>query len=229
MNIWESVQLAKKQKENSDTNDIFSKADEIERLIMEDMGKNEEEKNSYYLLFRDYFLQNGAKEYAEWGTKLSEITRLESDLLVRRESPDKIASLVKNHEKLSIEFSKYGVEPNAAMLGNDLAGLRIALAGGFGKVGKGSVAFTVGFKGTSNLNVESLPKDEYTHFQGQERILTKMVNGEVPFEDVRFILMRMPKSFFPEKYMTDEEQDNENAKHIQRMFVFEQKKKDLAL
>ncbi|MDD5464153.1 MAG: hypothetical protein PHP62_03315 [Candidatus Moranbacteria bacterium] len=221
MNNFDMPSAQVSSEDVSNENDIFAKADEIERLIMEDTSQKEEEKNVYYSMFRDYFLENGAKEYIEWGVKLGEISKAETGILVRRESPDKVANMVKKHESLSIKFSTYGVQPNAAVLGDDLSGLRIALAGGFGKVGKGSVVFTLGFKSSPSMQITNLPNGEYLQFQGKERMLTKMIAGEVPFENIRFILMRMPKSFFPEKYLTESESEREDTKHIQRMYVFE--------
>ena len=194
---------------------LIEMAEEIEKMMLAGK-KNEREKKLYYDLFKSYFEENGAVEYAEWQKKLKEMG---SDTIVRRENPKEVLNVLENGQPLHIDNSAdYGKYPNAAILGNDLTGLKIALAGGFEKIGEGSVAITVGFKPSGNLIIEDLPNGEFTNFKGNERRLTKIAEGDIPLEDIKFFLLRMPHDFFPEEEMTDFELEKSPA-HIQRMYV----------
>lgn len=203
--------------------DIFARADEIERIIMADRNR-EQDKERYYEMFRDFFIANGAVEKKFWNDELHMIAHGNGNILVRRDNPENVMELLEGGKDFAVHASQYGEQPNAALLGNDLHGLRIALAGGFGKVGRGSVAFTVGFNPSEGMQVADVPQTGYDHFEGLDRKLIKVVSGKTPRENVKFVLMRMPRSFFPEKYMTDSEIDHEDVGYIQRMYLLHQKK-----
>lgn len=205
----------------NETSGLIAKAEEIERIILEGKRKDEKEKEAYYAYFKKQLEQLGAVEYEQWQEKLQEMEDRDKELIVRREDPQKLFDALFLKSDLQIRPStEHGIQPNAAMLGSDLSGLRVALAGGFGKVGKGSVVVTAGFTPSENFNVKNIPDDEFINFQGKDRRLAKMVDGKIPFEDIKFVLLRMPADFFPEDKMTDDELERESA-HIQRMFVFE--------
>lgn len=204
--------------------DILEVAGKIELAIMRDREK-EGNKEKFYELIRDYFLSHGAHEEKDWAKELSDLSYKNKNILVRRENPKKIFQFLGGDEDFSVGFSdQYGKEPNAALLGNDMSGLRLALAGGFGKLGKGSAVFTVGFKPSPQMEVGDIPAGEYVNFSGSDRKLVKMVDGKTPPENVEFVLLRIPRTLFPEKHMTDWEIENEGTHSIQRMFVIDKKR-----
>lgn len=204
---------------------IVEIAEEIEKAMLAKKEKKEKDKKMYYELFKKYFEENGAVEYDEWQSKLGEIARKNGKIIVRRENPETFLTVFKNKKNLPIAFSaEHGKQPNSALLGNDLAGLRLALAGGFGKIGKGSVAITVGFEPSENLSIKDVPDGKFTNFSGSERSLVKIVQGDVPFEKMKFFLLRMPYGLFPESEMTEDELEKEPAS-IQRIFIPEKYQK----
>lgn len=207
-----------KPKQNQDES-VLAKANIIEQMILEDRARKEKEKEEYYELFRNFLIENGSEEIEDWEHKLHDLEAHNKHLLVRREAPERIMELFDHKHSLAIGANEqYGLQPNAAELGGDLQGLRVALAGGFGKVGKGSMAFTIGLDGHKAAHIQNIPSDQYPHFHGRDRQLAKIVQGTFSYEDVRFVLMRIAKDFFPEKYMTDKELDSEHM-YVQRMFV----------
>lgn len=198
---------------------LIEKAEEIEKKLKANR-KDEFSKQLHYDLFKDNFEKNGAVESLNWQKKLEEIAR-SGKIIVRRENFEKILNVLEKKQSLQIHSSEdRGKQPNAAILGNDLSGLKIALAGGFESIGDGSVVVTVGFKPSENLMLQDLPASQFVNFQGGERHLTKIVEGEVPFKDIKFLLLRMPRDFFPEEEMTNFELEKKPA-HIQRMYLIE--------
>lgn len=204
---------------------IIEIAEEIEKTMLAKKEKKEKDKKMYYELFKKYFEENGAVEYDEWQSKLGEIERKSGKIIVRRENPEAFLAVLKSKKSLPITTSaEHGKQPNAALLGNDLSGLRLALAGGFGKIGKGSAAITVGFEPSESLSIREIPDGKFTNFSGYERSLVKIAQGDVPFEKMKFFLLRMPYGLFPESEMTEDEQEKEPAS-IQRMFIPEKYQK----
>ena len=191
---------------------VIEIAEEIEKIMIAGK-KDEQEKKLYYDIFKNYF---------ENEMNLSTSSKFEemgSDTIVRRENPREVLNVLENGKPLHINISvDRGKQPNAAILGNDMMGLKIALAGGFEKIGEGSVAITVGFEPSENLTLEDLPAGEFANFRGEDRRLTKIAEGDVPLENIKFFLLRMPHDFFPEGEMTDFELEK-NPAHIQRMYV----------
>ena len=209
MNISSTFEKPNKKKS------VIEMAEEIEKIMLAGK-KDEQEKKLYYDLFKNYFEKNGAVEYSEWQKKLKEMG---GDTIVRRENPKEVLNVLENGQPLHIGTSvNHGKQPNAAILGNDLMGLKIALAGGFEKIGQGSVAITVGFKPSENLTLEDLPSGEFANFKEKDRRLTKIAEGDVPLKNIKFFLLRMPHDFFPEEEMTDFELEK-NPAHIQRIYV----------
>lgn len=208
-----------------DQKSAMANLEAIEKTILESKNRDESEKEKYYNLLRELFEKNGAVEYENWQAKIREISR-EGNIIVRREAADMVEKILENKEKINLSFSR-GQEPypNSALLESDLEGLQIALAGGRGKVGKGSAVFTFGFKPANETKVSDLPKNKFPQFEGHKRIITKITEGNVPFENIKFILLRMPRSFFPENCLTEEETEKE-AHHIQRIYIFENETRD---
>jgi len=209
MNILSTLENPPKKK------NFIEIAEEIEKTILAGK-KDEQEKKLYYDLFKNYFEEKGTVEYSEWQ---KELKKMGSNTIVRRENPGEVLNVLENGHPLHISTSiNRGKQPNAAILGNDLTGLKIALAGGFEKIGKGSVAITVGFEQSENLTIEDLPAGKFPNFEEVDRRFTKIAEGYVPIENIKFWLLRWPRSFFPEDKMTDFELER-NPAHIQRMYV----------
>ncbi|MBI2099316.1 hypothetical protein HYT45_02790 [Candidatus Uhrbacteria bacterium] len=203
---------------------------ETEKLISGAMD-DEKKRELTERLAKDianYFEKQGATEHKEWEQKLRQIVSENKSLIVRKEYPKTVFDLAKNKDRLKIKFSEtaHGGEeyPNAAIMGGDLAGLRTPFTRGFGKVETGAVVMIIGFAPGEHLSVKQLPRDRYLHYRGRERSNVRMVEGDVPFEDIKFIMLRLPRRLVPEPMMTDDELDSETP-YISRLFTFEKEEK----
>lgn len=158
----------------------------------------------------EFLEKNGAHKFEAWQDKMREIVQANPSLLIRRENPEPLLSAIANEDPLKIEFSAHDAHaeeayPNAAELGTDLEGLKIPATAGFGSLGGGAVIFMIGFKPGKDMKIDHLPKDKFGHYQGPDRARVRMVSGEVPFENIRFVLCRFPYHLFPKDEMTDQE------------------------
>ena len=218
-----TIQSAKNK--NKDKTAEFLKA--IEKAEKKALAENsDEEKSKKELLefIENFFAQNGLKEYDKWSEKMFEIGRENPSLLVRREDPYSLLKLVNDKQSFQFKFKKEGLYeksyPNAAMLGDDLSGLKIASVAGFGKIGEGAIVFIAGFLKGSEIKVSDLPNGKFLNYSGRERKNAKILEGKINPSDLKFILMRMPKKIFPKTMMTDKEENSEQT-HISRLFVVE--------
>jgi len=189
---------------------------------------DEHEAAKEYEALVNFFSENGYFLANDFSHSMQEIASLHPDLVVRRESPERVIEAVGSHTSFDVQFDPEahgGMDyPNAGILGGDARGLRIPYRRGFARVENeetaGSIIAVVGIiPELSLLKTQSLPADTYTHYkEPKERDLIRMVTGTVPIESVLFINILIPYKFFPEDMMTDHELDNESP-YITRMFV----------
>jgi hypothetical protein len=157
------------------------------------------------------------------------LARKNPGMIVRRETPKPLLNVLSKGERLQIRFDPeaHGKKayPNAGVLGDDGFGLKIPFQRGFGKIdetegGQGKTVCIVGFMPGEGIRSKTIPRDEYPHYpNGRERGLIRMVEGEVPSEDIRFILLRIPRSHVPDDFLTDREEELDKQ-FISRVFVF---------
>jgi len=210
--------------------EILASIAQAEKLAAEPTLSEEDREKITDILVDDvegFFSKSGAEEVSDWGGKMREIARRYPSMIVRREDPRKVMELVGEKRDLDIEFMKdaHGGEPypNSALLGADLKGLKVPFERGFAKVESGASICIVGFNPGKDVKISDIPKDKYPHYNGDGEMKSKirMVEGHVPQKDVKFVLYRLPRHMFPEDRMTAAEAENENLKHITRMFLLE--------
>ena len=89
---------------------------------------------------------------------------------------------------------------------------------------KGKSISIVGFLPGPDLRIERLGQDEYPHYRNQpERSMIRMIEGEVPLDNLRFLLLRFPKVQIPEDFLTDDELDDDELLFANRVFLFNEK------
>lgn len=172
-------------------------------------------------VLNEFLEKNGAHQFEKWQDKMREIVQHNPSLLIRRENPETLLKSIGMKAPLNMGFAadeQHSEEayPNAAELGTDLNGLRVPATLGFGSLGKGALIFMVGFKPGENIQVEHLPKGKFEHLKDPDRSRIRMVKGDVPYENIKFILCRFPYHLFPKDQMTEKElklnEDLENKK-----------------
>lgn len=201
------VQLERTQPKDVDFAEKFARSWEN---VMEEMSK-----------IGGRFAENGEEA-------IQRLARMHPGMIVRRESPKMLMNALSKGEDLEIHFDPNAhagkAYPNAGVLGDDAFGLRIPFQRGFGKIdeaegGKGKTVCIVGFVPGKDIQSKPIPRDAYPHYrEGRERTLIRMVEGDVPAEDIRFVLFRIPASHVPDDFLTHREQELEQ-KFISRVFV----------
>lgn len=159
---------------------------------------------------------------------IQRLARMHPGMIVRRESPKTLMNALSKGEDLEIRFDPAAhagkAYPNAGVLGDDAFGLRIPYQRGFGMIdeaegGKGKTVCIIGFVPGKDVHAKSIPRGAYPQYrEGRERGLIRMVEGDVPQEDIRFVLFRIPASHVPDDFLTHREQELEQ-KFISRVFV----------
>lgn len=175
-----------------------------------------------------FFLNNGA----EFVTDVNDIYKEYKDsysnpLVVRREDPEKVTELAEGMN-LDLRFDpkvsrdrgdKYA---NCAIWPygkNPVAGIKNAFLEGRGMAGP-IVALT-GINPNKEKTELDKPENAQLKVGDIEREAVRIFSGEVSKEDLRFIILRIQKNFFPEENLTEEEKKTE-SKQIFRGFEFEQ-------
>ncbi|MCX6763963.1 MAG: hypothetical protein NTZ97_04550 [Candidatus Moranbacteria bacterium] len=202
----------------------------IERIERELLANSADNKSKEELLktVEDLFKNTGAMEFDDWSKEMYEISKENPSLIVRREKPENLNEALNKKENLEIELGNrkgnLDFYPNASLLDQDLSGLKIATKEGFGKVGEGSVVFVVGFNPDKKLEIHNPTKDFKSNLKPQEVAKIRMVEGNVPFDKIKFVFVRIPRKFFPESRMTEEEMEQESP-FIFRLFALREKEK----
>jgi len=214
----------KNSEDDLETEFIMQLMEEAEEAALKEPSNEEESKLKLLSFIEDFFKKNKMQEYAEWSDKMYALARENPSMMIRREDPTALVESFQKNKDLEIEFMDKGEisepYPNAADLGSDLIGIKIAAIGGFGKVKNGAVVFMEGFIPSDDLEISRLPNDKFANFSGSERFHTKMVRGKIDKKNLKFVLLRLPRKIFPESMMTENELDSEQP-HISRLFVRE--------
>ena len=166
---------------------------------------------------------NGFSEYTEQNALLKELPS--SELVVRREDPKNLLSLLETGEPLEIRFvgnTPYAnsVEWNPSLDGSK--GLDNAYLEGFSH--KDNVVMVYGFKKPKGFFFKKLD-DSQQSFAGVDRTRVRSAAGYVPVDAVSFISVRIPIVSFPEEEMTEKEKDelfdrNEGRKSKKPPYVY---------
>lgn len=217
----------------NDAKPLVEALNDLENEAMSDPEGETEAKERYFAKIREFFEGAGWEMEEDLQAGLTKAAGRQT-IVIRRESPQRVVESIQDHKALEISFGQPGQpdqkrEPfaNAAILeGGDYSGLKIPYADGFSKIGAGSTIFVAGFEAkSSRLNVSMIPSDKYQEkYQGRDRHLVRMVNGTVPPESVKFVIVRFAARVFPEGQMTAQEQeriedDPQRTHFITRIFI----------
>lgn len=182
---------------------------------------SEERQKEFIEYVRNFFEQNKYQEIQEWQRALQQLQAQNPGMMVRREDPQRIFDLVEKEKPYELSFQK-GVHsdepyPNVALLGADCSGLKQVYTRGFAGIGKNTIT-VLGFTPEGLSLVKKLPHDKYEHYSATDRETVRMAEGEIGKDQVKFVLLRMPRKVFPESYLTDEEIDTPTP-YITRMYI----------
>lgn len=193
-----------------------------------ELGVHENETEKLLDNMDTYFAEHGGAREQDMDTFIHRIAGSYPEVVVRRENPETLFHSLETGDAIQVRFREdaHGgaAYPNAGVLGWDGAGLRIPYQRGFGQVGEGKVVVVIGFTpNATRIHSDSLPMGTYTHYSNpEERSRIRMVEGSIDTEeDLKFVIVRFPRSMFPESRMTDEELENEKVFHISRAYSFE--------
>jgi hypothetical protein len=188
-------------------------------------------KELCYKIYKDissFFIENGG----EFASDVNNIYRKYQDsysdpLVVRREDPEKVAQLVDGKE-LDLIFDPKVVGDRGDKYANSaiwpygkdpVAGIRNAFLEGRGMAGP-IVTLTAIKANPDNTNIE-IPQNAKLNVGNIEREAVRIFSGNVSKEDLKFIILRIQKDFFPEENLSEQEIKT-NPKQIFRAIEFEQ-------
>jgi hypothetical protein len=146
------------------------------------------------------------------------------NLLVRRDDPKRISDAVtkKNVIELAFDPTVGGRYANASLWSAD--GDQSGLANAFteGHAHAGGLVAVMGFD-RGSLKVEPVPG--LKGVGGTRRHLVRGVEGRISPENIRFVVIAVPASFFPEDEMTEDERElldeaHGGARRVFRGFLF---------
>lgn len=210
-NAWEQIlKLEHSQRNMTDEQaEIFMQAYEVLEESLEELGGRAVEGGD------NREIMGLAKKYPS--------------LIVRRESPKALIGALATGDFLHIRFDPeaHGGDPypNAATIGSDASGMRVPFQRGFGGVskeegGKGKIITIAGFLPGKRLHVERMSREAYPHYKASaERNMIRMVSGEVSPEELKFIMFRIPRSYAPEEFATEIEEEQQTFFYT-RTFLF---------
>lgn len=209
----------------SEGNNLLDDLHKIDQMLLEHDAN--QFAIEYPIVVRD-FVECGFDPVGNFTQVMRDYASQYPNLIVRREDPQRLLSIIASKGALEIRFDTdaHGgrAYPNAGVLGGDAGGLRVPYQRGFGRLrseenGAGCVVTVVGFEQSDSVTARSLPADEYLHYNNPtERPYVRMVEGTVSFESIKFVILLIPRSYFPEEMMTDSEL-NQDTPYISRLFT----------
>lgn len=130
-----------------------------------------------------------------------------ADTLVRRDDPARLLDVAVDAEPYVVSFAGKQPFANGAAFGPRGEGMANALLEGFsGDV----VAAVVGFDGGS-VDAQTVPDAGITKRRpggaSLSRAYVRAISGTVAPDDLRFIILRIPKAFFPDDQLRPEEEE----------------------
>lgn len=195
----------------------------------ENLSLDEYKKISFqtYKNLAGFLIENGGNIVSDINQIYQKYNKqMSNPLIVRREDPEKVSSLVEGFD-ISLSFDPKVVGDrgdkyvNCAIwpYGRDLvSGIKNAFLEGRGMAGP--LVTLIGVKqNDKNNKVEEA--DDYLKKVGTiERDAVRIASGKLTKDDLEFVVLRIQKEFFPEENMFAEEKTSE-AKQIFRGFLFE--------
>lgn len=226
----------------SPNNIIPNNLEDLHKIVRQiDRNKISNKQETIFDFFKSALESAGGKYFEN----INDLYKLfnQKNYLVRREDPKKIAYLVGKNQPIKVSLDKeinneYGncVSWNYSQ---GSRGISTAILEGHGELN--GLVTIIGFEpnnnATINHNISKNPGQA-----GTDRALVRAMEGDIRFEDIKFIILRAPAINFPEDEMSDQEKeafddfiDNESQNkpkksipQIFRGFTFNQEKRGLA-
>ncbi len=177
----------------------------IEQLNDGHVNKQEKEKliaEVFYTL-KDTLLQTGA-QYIEDVNEIYKKFRNDT-LIVRKDDPERLLKALAQKENIVIQRNDSGEYENCALWNTHTNAQALRLAMTEGRGGR-ELTITFGFEKTPQLHVKKKTMDNVTpDYSTIDRSSARIVDGCIHPEDIRFVVLRMPVSYFPESEMNDKE------------------------
>lgn len=182
------------------------------RRIREDDDKQiplspEEFKNLFQVIYKgiDTYFSMASNRKCDSNEDINKLYKYflknKETLIVRREDPEKVLGLIRDHKEININssYSNSHPYPNCALFGGnteDISGLKNALNEGYGEIG-GVVTAIAFHKDEKRMSVFDVPDEDMSRGNYQ-RHSVKLFNGKIRLEDIAFIIVRVPNSLKPE-------------------------------
>ena len=178
--------------------------------------------------------QGGGEKFDDIGAMYSKLKG--ERLIVRRSNPEEVVSAVANNKSFPITYEHGTPYNNSVEWSSDMGTEGISNAYLEGYAHKNNIVAVYGFKPKGGeVEVVQLPHTEM-RYGDMRREQVRSVSGTVSPENIRFVSLRIPAESYPEKEMTEDEQDRlfEHRQRIKggtktepmfihRGFLFEQK------
>ncbi len=173
----------------------------------------------------DFFKKHGGQEEDVSSIYRNYLSKNEKPLIVRQEDPEKVVKLLEN-EAIDLRFDSkvvadrgdkyancaiwpHGVNPTAGMQNAFLEGRGMA----------GPLVTMIASKQNPKHNLVEDPKDKMLSTGNINRESVRIVSGQIKKEDLKFIIVRLPKKFLSSEKLREDEKNN-NLKEVFRGFVF---------
>ena len=193
----------------------------------EALANPEEYKHRCFEAVKEFkiFIESSGAQEVDINSLYRKYQSLNSPFIVRREDPEKIAKLLEG-EDINLSFDpkvvgdrgdKYA---NCAIwpYGKDaVSGIRNAFLEGRGMAGP--LVTLMASKQNSEFNTIEKPEESMIRTGTIDREAVRIASGKLTRKDLEFIILRLPKNYFPEELKTEEEKKN-NQEQIFRAFSF---------
>lgn len=141
------------------------------------------------------------------------VTEGTTNVLVRKENVETFLEHLGHDAALPVGKKlldeEIGTHANAAILGSQAEGLRLAFEEGFDKSVGGKMSIVVCFD-SHDLEIRGISSDSTTSLNKPDTVsLMRSIRGDISLDDIRFIAIRWPKRVFPENLMTEDEIDSD--------------------
>jgi hypothetical protein len=211
--------------------EVLKIKEKLSQLKDKELNKQDQEKYKElcYQTYKDlgsFLIANGGEFASDVNNVYKKYQDNYSDpLVVRREDPEKVAQLVDGKD-IDLKFDPKVVGDRGDKYANcaiwpygknPVAGIKNAFLEGRGMAGP-LVTLTAVKANTGNTNLET-PKDFKMKVGDIEREAVRIFSGSINKEDLKFIILRIQKEFFPQENLTEQEIKT-NPKQIFRAIEF---------
>ena len=184
---------------------------ELQTMKAENSEAYNELAGRVFVAIRDMLEASGAT-YFDDINKLYKIIQ-HGDFIVRRDEMEPLVRLVGKKESIAIKLNPQGTQHSEKyancceynpQIDHDAKAIKTAFLQGRSNIG--GIATVYGFKKNDKLIVSEIASETRERL-GISDSSVKSVEGEIAPDDLKFVVMKIPATVFPEAEMTDEEAD----------------------